>query len=85
VRHTADLRYTFPSIASIIGGPARPPDTISQTLTSSSIGLALTLGGGVSIKAASHLWIDADLRLIRVLGDNDQNIGRFGAGARYRF
>jgi hypothetical protein len=41
----------------------------------------------VGIKATEHLWIDADLRLIRVLGDRDQdqNVGRFGAAARYRF
>jgi opacity protein-like surface antigen len=87
VKQTADLRYTFPTIGgAFAGGPLiLGTQTISQRVTSSSLGLALTLGGGVGIKATEHLWIDADLRLIRVLGDSDQNVGRFGAAARYRF
>jgi opacity protein-like surface antigen len=87
VKQSADLRFTFPTIGG--GLPGVPlllgTQTISQRVTSSSLGLALTLGGGVGIKAAEHLWIDADLRLIRVLGDSDQNVGRFGGGVRYRF
>ena len=43
------------------------------------------MGGGVGIKAATHLWIDADLRLIRILGAEDQNVGRFGVDVRYGF
>jgi opacity protein-like surface antigen len=89
VQQTADLRYTFPTIGgAVAGGPlVLGTQTLSQRVTSSSVGLALTLGGGVGIKATEHLWIDADLRLIRVMGerDQDQNVGRFGAAARYRF
>jgi hypothetical protein len=34
----------------------------------------------------SHVWLDADLRVIRLMGGStDRNVGRFGAGARYRF
>ncbi len=80
VRHSADFRYTLPPI---LGIPGLGQNTVP--VTSSSLGLALTLGGGLGIKATSHLWIDADLRLIRILGDDDQNVGRFGAGVRYRF
>jgi opacity protein-like surface antigen len=89
VQQTADLQYSFPTIGgAFAGGPlVLGTQTLSQRVTSSSVGLALTLGGGIGIKATEHLWIDADLRLIRVLGDRDQdqNVGRFGAAARYRF
>jgi opacity protein-like surface antigen len=51
----------------------------------SSTSLALTFGGGVSILAGEHLSIDIDLRYLRLLRDTDRNVGRFGAGASYRF
>jgi opacity protein-like surface antigen len=47
--------------------------------------LALTIGGGVSIAAGHHLSIDADLREIHLSGESGGDIGRFGAGASYRF
>jgi hypothetical protein len=87
VRQTADLRYTFPTISGGFPGPlVLGTQTLTERVTTSTVGLALTLGGGVGIKATEHLWI-ADLRLIRVIGDRDQdqNVGRFGAAARYRF
>jgi hypothetical protein len=34
---------------------------------------------------ASQLAVEADLRLFRILDDEDRNIGRFGVAARYRF
>lgn len=87
IRHTADLSLTIPPIIILpilppLGGGSR---TITQPLKTSSTGLAMTLGGGVGIRAASHLWIDADLRLVRILGNEDQNVGRFGVGVRYAF
>jgi opacity protein-like surface antigen len=87
VKHTADLSLSLPLIDIGPGLPALAPGarTLTQPLSSSSTGLALTLGGGLGIKATDHLWIDADLRLIRILGDQDQNVGRFGVGVRYRF
>jgi hypothetical protein len=31
------------------------------------------------------LRIDADLRLIRIMDNDDQNVGRFGVAVGYRF
>jgi hypothetical protein len=89
VRHTADFVYN-----PILLPANQPPGVIlsvppfrptTQHVTSSSIDAALTLGGGVGVRTTSALWIDADLRLIRLLGYEDRNVGRFGVGARYRF
>jgi opacity protein-like surface antigen len=93
VRHTADLIYGPIVYATSQLGLAAPVPgrTITQPVSSSALDLALTLGGGLSIRAASQLWIDVDLRLIRLIGsqnqfgNDDQNLGRFGVGARYRF
>jgi opacity protein-like surface antigen len=87
-RRTAQLFYSSP----IIAGPSAPPlpvvaapRTISQPLVSASTDLALTIGGGVGIRVAKRMSIDVDLRLFRLLGAEDVNVGRFGVGARYRF
>lgn len=50
-----------------------------------TINMALTLGGGASFLISDHVSIDADLRVLSLLGDADRNIGRFGAGVSYRF
>ena len=60
-----------------------PPIPYSYRLSTTS--LALTLGGGVSLLAGEHLSIDVDLRYLRILDTRNRNIGRFGAGASYRF
>jgi opacity protein-like surface antigen len=92
LRQTADLIYspilatlTPELVATGIVVPPRPIRPFTQRVTSSSINLALTLGGGLSVRTTSHLWIDADLRLFRLLGNEDRNVGRFGVGARYTF
>jgi opacity protein-like surface antigen len=86
VRRTADLDYSPIVLAPPgLGIPTSPIRRFTQRVTSSSVDLALTLGGGVSVRTTSHLWIDADLRLFRLLGHEDRNVGRFGVGARYRF
>jgi opacity protein-like surface antigen len=88
LRRTGEYRFTIPPIGILdLAGLTRAGDgrTLTYPVSSSSTGLALTIGGGVSIKATEHLWIDADLRLVRILGDQDENVGRFGVGARYRF
>ncbi len=94
VRHSADLIYTpFVFTGSPLGLTPTPSAgrPITQRVTSSGLDLALTLGGGLSIRTASQLWVDVDLRLIRLLGsqsqfgNDDENVGRFGVGARYRF
>jgi opacity protein-like surface antigen len=89
VRHTADYVYSFPPLPLLpIGSsisPIPPIPTTTQRVSSSSVGLALTLGGGLSVRVASQIAVEADLRLFRILGDQDTNVGRFGVGVRYRF
>jgi hypothetical protein len=89
LRHTADYVYSFPPILTPLVGVAVPPlpsfPTVTQHVTSSTVNLALTLGGGVGVRVAPQVWVDADLRLFRILGDDDRNVGRFGVGLRYRF
>ena len=62
-----------------------PPPTFQRFFLYSTTDLALTVGGGVSIRAGGHLSIDVDLRYLRLLGDEDRNVGRFGSGVSYRF
>jgi opacity protein-like surface antigen len=90
VRHTADLVYgpfplATPNPPTGIVVPTLPVRQFTQHVTSSSNDLAVTLGGGLSVRATSQFWIDADLRLFRLLGNTDRNVGRFGVGFRYRF
>ena len=87
VRHTADLVY-YPIAfapnpgAGIVIPPVRP---VTQRVTSSALDMALTIGGGVGIRTVSQLWVEADLRAVRLIGNTDTNVGRFGVGVRYRF
>jgi opacity protein-like surface antigen len=91
LRRTADYTYPFYRFDGLAGpspaliGPMLPSLPITQVVTSSSTSLALTLGGGVSVDMASHVAVQADLRLIRLFGETDRNLGRFGVGIRYRF
>jgi opacity protein-like surface antigen len=91
VRRTADFGYPIPfalSASSLPTGASIPfPQfrSLTQRVTSSSVDLALTLGGGLSVRVASQMSVDADLRMFRLLGSQDQNMGRFGLGIRYRF
>jgi opacity protein-like surface antigen len=88
VRRTADFSYQLP-----VPLPVPPPGTPTlpiirpfiQHITASSTDMALTLGGGAGVRVASSLWLDVDLRLFRLLGDDDRNLGRFGVGVRYAF
>jgi len=84
VRHTVDFSpviFNVPGAGNI--SPILPP--IIEPLTSSTTSLALTLGGGVGVRAVSRMWIEADLRMFRIFGNDDENAGRFGVGVRYRF
>jgi opacity protein-like surface antigen len=90
IRRTADFVYTFPALTPTpsppgIVLPTVPARTITEPVRSSSVDLALTLGGGLDVRVASQLSIEADLRLFRLLGETDRNVGRFGVGVRYRF
>jgi opacity protein-like surface antigen len=92
IRHTADYIYsplTY-TVGDLPGGltvinPSIPISTITEPIASASTALALTLGGGLGVRVVSSLWIEADLRLFRLLGSEDRNAGRFGVGVRYRF
>lgn len=85
VRHTADLTTNI-GILTPVGSPLPPGiRTVTEHLTSSSTALALTIGGGVSVRMGSHASIDGDLRFFRLMGASDTNAGRFSVGIRYRF
>jgi opacity protein-like surface antigen len=83
---TIDWRYPDVIIQSP-GGPLPivPSRSISQPSSRVFTDLALTLGGGVSVRAADRLWIDADLRYLALVGARDLHVGRFGGGVSYRF
>lgn len=89
VRQTADLvlpiAITLPQ--NVPGTILLPPGlrTITDHFSASATDIALTIGGGIAVKFASHASIDADLRYYRILGETDRNVGRFGVGVRYRF
>jgi opacity protein-like surface antigen len=91
VRQSADFIYgpfvfpagTVPPGVSI--SPVLPVPPITTPYTTASTALVLTLGGGIGVRVASHLWIDGDLRLFRLMDSDDRNLGRFGVGVRYRF
>jgi opacity protein-like surface antigen len=84
VRHTADLTIPI-AITQIPNGIPGRLLTQSTPVSASSTDVALTLGGGVAIKVASHFGIDGDLRFFRLMGSEDTNAGRFGVGVRYTF
>jgi opacity protein-like surface antigen len=100
VRRTADLTFPIGFATTPIGLtatispiaapipipiPIPPIRIVTQRVTSSTTDLALTLGGGLGVRVARQVSIDADLRLFRLLGNQDQNVGRFGVAVRYRF
>ncbi len=76
-----DVRILPSELVSLI----YPPPDIRAPFTVTTTNLALTVGGGVSILATHGMSIDVDLRYLSLMGDEDQNIGRFGAGLSYRF
>jgi len=88
IRHTADF-VSSPIIFNSLSPGLVLPDSLLQTRTSplrtSSTSLALTVGGGAAFRVWSRAWVEADLRMFRMLGNEDQNAGRFGVGMRYRF
>ena len=75
-------------LSSVLGGlglntiPIRPiPSDVKYTNTN----MALTLGGGASFLVSQHVAIDADLRVLHIMGNDSRDVGRFGAGVSYRF
>jgi opacity protein-like surface antigen len=89
-RYTVTIRTSFPplplgSIPSGVVIPIPIPQSESQAVNASSTGLALTLGGGVSLLATRHISVDIDLRSFYIRGNPSGSIGRFGVGTSYRF
>lgn len=70
------LGFSLPT-PNILPGP--------QNYSTTSLAMALTLGGGASFLVRDHLSVDADLRVLKLLADNARTIGRFQVGASYRF
>ena len=88
VRRTADFVQDPIILTGLPPGIVLPPSLLQPRITplrASSTSLALTVGGGAAFRVWSHAWIEADLRMFRMLGTEDQNAGRFGVGMRYRF
>jgi opacity protein-like surface antigen len=56
-----------------------------QVISNTTLAMALTLGGGVSLMVTDHLAIEPDLRVLKLLAENDRTVGRFQVGASYRF
>jgi opacity protein-like surface antigen len=75
---TNDLRSLgLNTIPTILPGPSR----VESTNTS----MALTLGGGASFLITNRFAVDADLRVLHIMGYEPRNIGRYGIGVSYRF
>jgi len=92
VRRTATIVFSplpIPVAELTALGIVLPPtlirSSISEPLRSSSTALALTIGGGLGVRVTSRLSVEGDLRMFRLLETDDQNVGRFGVGARFRF
>jgi opacity protein-like surface antigen len=85
VKESFTVVYSVPVLAaSFIGAPV-PIEPITYNFRESSTDMALTLGGGVSLLTGKHLSFDIDLRYLHLLGYEDRDVGRFGAGVSYRF
>ena len=90
-RYTVTLRTSVPlPLVTIPPGlvipiPIPVPVVESHEVSSSSTGLALVLGGGVSFLATAHISVDIDLRGFYIRGNPSGSIGRFGVGTSYRF
>jgi opacity protein-like surface antigen len=88
-RYTVTIRTSVPPLLGsippgvVIVTPV--PQSESHAVNSSSTGLALTLGGGISLLATDHISVDIDLRSLYIRGNPSGSIGRFGIGASYRF
>ena len=81
-RRTMDITL---SVLQLPPGVTIPIQPITQHVTASATNLALTIGGGVDVRLAAHVAISVDVRYFPLLAEHDSNIGRFGAGVRYRF
>jgi opacity protein-like surface antigen len=80
---TTTRRYTLTFTDSEFGRPAtthtEPPVVESSTT------LALTLGGGISFRAANHVSFEVDARTLYARGPTGGSIARYGLGVSYKF
>jgi opacity protein-like surface antigen len=87
----ASFSSLAPSISSTLGPPSPPPSTSlivpggPRVFRSTTVQMALTLGGGASLLLSDHVAVDVDLRAFKLLGEEHGTMGRFGVGASYRF
>lgn len=83
------IYYAVPLAAELSAlGLALPAPTIlpgPQDYSTTTLAMALTLGGGASFMINDHLGVDADLRVLKLIADDGRNVGRFQVGASYRF
>jgi opacity protein-like surface antigen len=56
-----------------------------QNYSTTTLAMALTLGGGASFMVSDHLGVDADLRVLQLIADDGRTLGRFQVGVSYRF
>ena len=56
-----------------------------QVISNTTLAMALTLGGGVSLMLTDHLAVEPDLRVLKLLADDSRTVGRFQVGLSYRF
>ena len=67
---------------SLLGAAALAVDVGQFYLTKRAVQAAADAS---ALAGASQLSVEADLRLFRLMGETDRNVGRFGVGVRYRF
>ena len=72
------------SVPSARPGPgAAIPSNAGFDRSTSHTGLAATAGVGASVRVFRQLYVDLDMRYVRL--DRDRTLGRFGGGVSYRF
>jgi opacity protein-like surface antigen len=84
------IYYAVPLASQLasMGIPVSTPDILpgpQQVVSSTTLAMALTLGGGASFPVTEHLAVDADLRVLKLLADTGRTVGRFQTGVSYRF
>jgi opacity protein-like surface antigen len=91
VTQSYSIIYYLPAVAgsaaAAIAYPTPVPGILPgpQYISSTTVAMALTLGGGASVLVTDHLAVDADLRAFQLLGEAGGSMGRFSVGASYRF
>jgi opacity protein-like surface antigen len=86
VQEEFTITTTFPrGILTGVSGPTFLIPPISQEIESASTDMAVTIGGGIALRAGDHLTFDVDARYLAVFGFRDLQVGKVGVGVSYRF